>query len=155
MHFPRYERIWLIAGISTLFLFLLLFGIMAVGMGLNPPNHTETIDPKAVAATPPFDNPGLKQIGNNEYELTMTAQIFMFSPSEITVPAGSKVHFQVTTPDVVHGMQIAGTNVNIMAIPGHITRYTHTFHDPGDYLIVCNEYCGTGHHYMIGRFVVQ
>lgn len=155
IHLPRYERIWLIAGISTLVLFLVLFGILAFGMGLHPPNHMETIDPQAVASTPPFDHPGLKQIGEKEYELAIISQIFMYTPNEVTLPAGSKVTFTLTTPDVIHGLFIPGTNVNLMAIPGHITKYTYTFREPGEYVILCHEYCGIGHHIMTGRIYVQ
>jgi len=155
LHIPRYERIWLIAGGVTLILFLVLFAILGLTMGLNPPGHMKTIDPAAVSTTAPFDNPGIREIGPNEYEAAIISQVFMFQPGTITIPRGSKVHFQVTSPDVVHGLEIAGTNVNMMVLPGHITQYTHTFKEPGDYVIVCNEYCGVGHHLMVGRVIVE
>jgi len=155
IHVPRYERIWLMIGIVTLAVFLVLFGVMAVSMGLNPPGHHQTIDPNAVSATAPFDNPGIQEIGLGEYNVSIVARLFMFQPDTIQVPAGSKVHFQVTSPDVVHGLLIAGTNVNMMIVPGHITQFTYTFKKPGDYLIVCNEYCGAGHQFMMGRIRVQ
>ncbi len=155
INIPRYERIWLTLGGASIVIFLVLSGFMAVSMNLNPPNHTKTIDPQAVLTTAPFDTPGLRQIGPNEYELVMVAGIFYFRPDLITIPTGAKIHFKVTTPDVVHGLEIPNTNVNIMAIPGHITEYTYTFKNPGDYLILCNEYCGTGHHLMLSRIVVE
>ena len=155
IHIPRYERIWLIIGGLTLAVFLVLFAVLALSMGLNPPGHHMTIDPQAVLSTAPFDNPGIQQIGFGEYNVSIVARVFMFQPDTIQVPAGSKVHFQVTSPDVVHGLLIAGTNVNMMIVPGHITQFTYTFKKPGDYLIVCNEYCGAGHQFMMGRIRVQ
>jgi len=155
IHFPREERIWLMIGIATLAIFLVLFGIMAFGMGLQPPGHMMQIEPKAVTATPPFDHPGITQIGDNEYEANIVAQVFMFNPGDITLPVGAKVHFKVTTPDVVHGLYITDTNVNMMAVPGHITEFTYTFRKPGEYLVLCHEYCGIGHQLMMGQIHVQ
>ncbi|GAA0355266.1 cytochrome c oxidase subunit II [Bacillus horti] len=154
MHLYKYEKIWLIFGTGVLALFLLIVGIGAFAMGHEPPSDDETIDPQKVRETPPFDNPGLKQIGDQEYELVIVAQAFAFQPSDIEIPKGAKVHFIVTSPDVVHGLAVAQTNVNMMVTPGHINRITHTFKDAGEYLMVCNEYCGTGHQFMGTRIEV-
>lgn len=155
INIPRYEKIWLVLGLISLVIFLSLTGFMAVALDHKPPSSTSTIDPQAVSTTAPFDNPGIRQIGPNEYEAVIVARIFAFQPSEMRIPAGAKVHFKVTTPDVVHGLEIPYTNVNMMVVPGHIAEYTYTFKDTGDYLILCNEYCGTGHHLMVSRIIVE
>lgn len=36
----------------------------------------------------------------------------------------------------------------MMVTPGHVNSMTYTFNEKGSYLILCNEYCGTGHHFM-------
>lgn len=155
INLPRYERIWLTAGGATLVLFLILFAVLAVGMSLNPPGHMTTIDPEQVYHTPPFDKPGVAQVGPNEYVATYVVQIFSYDPPVIDVPAGATVHFQATSPDVVHGLYVPGTNINMMVLPGHITEFTYSFKNPGEYLILCHEYCGVGHHLMVGRINVH
>ena len=50
---------------------------------------------------------------------------------------------------------IAGTNANTMLMPGYISQFTTVFSRPGDYLIVCHEFCGNGHHVMSGRIIVE
>ncbi len=70
------------------------------------------------------------------------------------MPAGSTVTFHVTSADVIHGFEVAGTNVNAMVIPGQMTRMTVEFEEPATYGLVCNEYCGAAHHAMEGRLVV-
>ncbi|MFM1653150.1 cytochrome c oxidase subunit II [Brevibacillus sp. B_LB10_24] len=155
MHLHKYEKIWLLFGGGVLVLFLLILSVNSFAMGMTPPSHMEMIDPTKVDQTPPFDNPGLKQVGDNEYELVMTAFIFGYTPNEIEIPAGAKVTFKVTSKDVVHGFAIPGTNVNMMITPGYISTLTHTFSDPGEYLILCNEYCGIGHQVMATRIVVK
>lgn len=57
----------------------------------------------------------------------------------------SKVKFIATSKDVVHGFEIAKTNINMMLEPGHISEYTTTVNKKGEFLVVCNEYCGMGH----------
>lgn len=155
MDMPRSERIWLMIGAGSLFVFLAILAAMALGWGVHNPGQMKTISPEVVRTTPPFDHPGLYQVGPNEYRAVVVARMFMYQPTTLTVPVGATVHFEVTSPDVVHGFEIPGTNVNLMVVPGHITEYTATFHNKADHIIVCNEYCGSGHQAMLGRLVVK
>jgi cytochrome c oxidase subunit 2 len=153
---PRYERIWLWFGLVTLAIFLLITGIMAFTMDMHPADgQIRTVAPEAVKTTPPFDKPGLYPIGDKEYKAVMVAQAFNFLPTSLTVPAGSTVHFYVTSPDVIHGIAIPETNVNMTIEPGHVTEFTYTFKKPGESPILCNEYCGVGHHVMMAKLIVQ
>ena len=81
--------------------------------------------------------------------------MFTFRPDPVTVPFGAPVTFRVTSPDVIHGFQIVGTNANATIIPGYVSQFTVTFPEPGEYLIVCNEYCGLAHHLMQGTVNVE
>jgi cytochrome c oxidase subunit 2 len=104
-----------------------------------------------------FTDPGVRQVGEDEYVVYVVARQFLFQPGSaepIRVPSDSTVTFRVTSPDVVHGFNIAGTNVNTMVIPGQVAELTVEFDEPGEYGIVCHEYCGAGHHTMEGKLVV-
>lgn len=157
MHIHRLEKYWLAFGMAMLVIFLIIIGIGAFIMGMQPPTsaHYEGIDPEKVYETAPFDNPRIEQVGDNEYDAYIIAYAFGYSPTEMEVPVGAKVNFHITSPDVVHGFQIPGTNVNLMVVPGHINTYTHTFNEAGEYLILCNEYCGAGHEFMATTFTVK
>lgn len=156
MHIHKLEKIWLAIGISMLVIFLVVIGVNAFASGMHlPSGHHEAMDPAKVNETPPFDNPRLEQIGENEYVAYMVAYVFGFSPSKIEVPQGATVHFEITSSDVIHGFEIAGTNVNMMVMPGEVNRYTYTFNEPGEFLILCNEYCGIGHEYMATTITVK
>lgn len=158
MKLHRYEKIWLLFGTGTLLIFLIIVGISAFYMGNQPPSCAVTLDPQKVDETPPFDQPGLKQIGEDEYQLTIVASAFNYDVGTqdkvIKIPKGSTVHFNVTTRDVVHGFQLVGTNVNMMLEPGYVSTYTNTFKKPGKYTLLCNEYCGVGHHLMAATIEV-
>jgi cytochrome c oxidase subunit 2 len=56
---------------------------------------------------------------------------------------------------VIHGFLVVGTNANAMAIPGYVSQFTITFPEAGEYVIACNEYCGTLHHNMVGKLIVK
>ena len=155
MHIHRYERIWMTFGLAMLLVFMATIFVAAFADDINPPTGDTTIDPTKVASTPPFDRPGLHKNADGTYDAYYVAQVFQFAPSKLIVPAGSTVHFFVTSSDVVHGFEIAQTDVNVMAIPGWVNDASHTFKKPGTYLLLCNEYCGIGHQNMYGTIEVK
>ena len=81
--------------------------------------------------------------------------MFFFDPDEIVVPVGKPVTFRITSPDVIHGILVAGTNTNAMVIPGYVTEFTISFPRAGEYLMMCHEYCGILHHEMQGLVIVE
>lgn len=148
MHFHKYEKIWLIFGILSLAVFLSIVGFTAFAHGHEPAGGMDIIDPEKVNETAPFNKPGVRQIDENRYEVVVVAQAFGYDPPEIKVPAGKEIIFTLTSTDVVHSFTIDNTKVNMMAVPGRITHKSYTFDKPGKYLVLCNEYCGSGHHFM-------
>lgn len=150
MHMHKYEKWWLLFGTVSLVIFLIIVGIGAFHQGHQPPSAKLFIDPEKVDQTAPFDKPGLRKVeGKNwDYELVVVAWAFYYNPAQAEIPKGSKVKIVATTKDVIHGFEVAGTNINMMLEPGYISEYVTTFDKTGEFLIVCNEYCGTGHHTM-------
>ena len=148
MHFHKYEKIWLVFGIAALIVFLSVVGVSAFHQGNTPSGGHMTIDPNKVRETAPFDQPGLHEKEDGSYEVAMIAMAFGYDPGDLEVPVGEEILFTVTSEDVTHSFSIVGTNVNMMAIPGQVNHRKHTFTEPGTYLVICNEYCGSGHHFM-------
>jgi cytochrome c oxidase subunit II len=155
VHIHRQERIWMTIGLTMLVVFAAVITTAAVVDGFVPPSHVQSIDPTKVSETPPFDKPGLRRVGNGEYEAYYVARIFSFTPAQIEVPVGSRVTFYVTSADVEHGFSIPETGVNTMVTPGWVSEVSHTFTKPGTYLLVCNEYCGAGHQLMSAKVEVR
>ncbi|WP_153122502.1 cytochrome c oxidase subunit II [Peribacillus tepidiphilus] len=156
MHMHKFEKIWLIFGVGALLVFLTVLGVSAFYMGNQPPSCLATIDPEKVDTTKPFNEPGLKKVEGEEwdYELVFVASAFAYNPGKVEIPKGSKVKIIATTKDVIHGFEVAGTNINMMLEPGFISEKVATFNKPGEYLVLCNEYCGVGHHMMNARIEV-
>ncbi len=74
--------------------------------------------------------------------------LFYYDPGVVEIPKNSTLKIIATTKDVIHGFEVAGTNINMMLEPGYISEYTTTLDQAGEFLIICNEYCGVGHHTM-------
>ena len=158
MHIDPYERTWMIVSVVMLVVFFTAVSVAGFAMGIQLPNPEQRVDPQTVATDPnsPWhtDNLGLRELSPGKYEVYILAQVWRFDPNEITVPAGSTVTFYVTSRDLQHGFKIQDTNVNMMVIPGQVSKLTATFDKPGEYNFICHEYCGTGHAIMFGKVVV-
>jgi cytochrome c oxidase subunit 2 len=155
MKVHHYEKGFLVAGAVMLVVFGMVLVASSVLMGLHLPGKVERVDPAEVRTIPPFDDPGVRQVGDNQYEVAMVALAWAFQPAEIRVPAGAEVTFLATSVDVIHGLHVERTRINMMLIPGQVGRITYTFDEPGEYLMVCHEFCGAGHHIMAGKVIVE
>lgn len=67
---------------------------------------------------------------------------------------GQSYRLHLSALDVQHGFSLQPNNINIQVHPGleHIVTITPT--KAGEYTVVCNEFCGLGHHSMTGRIHV-
>ena len=69
-----------------------------------------------------------------------------------TVPVGKLVEFELTASDVNHGFAIYKNKTQIVAqtqaMPGYVNKLQVRFTEPGDYEVLCLEYCGAAHHAM-------
>ena len=67
---------------------------------------------------------------------------------------GQSYRIHLSSLDLQHGFSLQPTNINIQVHPGleHIITLTPTA--DGTFGIICNEYCGLGHHTMTGKIYV-
>ena len=140
-------------------IFVLLVAVM-VFTGLRwasmPPSRVETIDPRTLHIAGEFveGNLGTSVAPDGRVIVRLVAQQYSFEPPCIVVPAEMPVTFRGTSTDVVHGFIVGTTNANVMLIPGYVATFTTTFRRPGEHLMPCHEYCGTGHEAMWARVQV-
>lgn len=150
----KWERRWLaLSGLMSL-TFVILIAYNLATEGTHIAQRTTKASPEQILAQNIFQQPGVRQTGPGTIQVTTVARAFVFQPADVTVPVDAEVEFILTAADVIHGYQIERTNVNVELIPGEVARLTYTFDDPGTYRITCNEYCGIGHHTMLGTVTV-
>jgi cytochrome c oxidase subunit 2 len=149
------ELAWILPSVAIPIAMLVAIVITAFGMHISVPGIVASIDPATVNETPPFDKPGVIRTAPGRYEVAMVASTWSFRPNEIRVPVGSQVQFTITSVDVIHGMRVQGTNINVMIVPGQVSRATARFDTAGEFLFMCHEYCGVAHHVMAGKVIVE
>ena len=67
---------------------------------------------------------------------------------------GAQYVLHLSSFDVNHGFSLYPLNVNFQVVPGYDYGLRITPTAAGDFRIVCNEFCGIGHHTMVGRVIV-
>lgn len=77
----------------------------------------------------------------------------------IDVPLNKTIAFHVTSGDVTHNFGVYNEKGNLVtqvqAMPGYSHELRHKFTTPGEYHILCLEYCGVPHGIMMGKLVVE
>lgn len=68
---------------------------------------------------------------------------------------GQTYKFHLSAMDYMHGFSLQPQNINIQVHPNYEHVLKITPNQAGTYSIVCNEYCGIGHHTMVGRIYVK
>ena len=88
--------------------------------------------------------------------IEVVASRFAFEPARIEVTEGEHIRLVVTSADGVHGVAIKKFRIE-KTVPRGGTPVTIDFvaTAPGEFPILCSEYCGKGHDDMKGLLVVS
>lgn len=156
------EKIWLaFAFVWCIFLFVAMFAWMGIGEQQTP-IESYRIDPAEfrqlaeafIAENTVGDLNGIPIVVPNERgEVYMAAQSFVWRPV-IQLRKGETARIYLSSYDVQHGLSIQPLNLNFQVLPGYIYVVNLTPTETGEFSLVCNEYCGLGHHAMSGRIIV-
>ncbi len=68
---------------------------------------------------------------------------------------GKTYRLHLTSMDYQHGFSLQPENINVQVLPGYEHVLTVTPNRSGAYAIVCNEFCGIGHHKMVSKLYVK
>ncbi|MDH3379393.1 MAG: cytochrome C oxidase subunit II [Gammaproteobacteria bacterium] len=61
----------------------------------------------------------------------------------------------LSSMDWQHGFSLQPVNINLQIVPGYEMVLTVTPDQAGEFAVVCNEFCGIGHHTMLGKISVM
>lgn len=87
-------------------------------------------------------------------DVYMLGQMWRWFPA-LKLQEGASYTLHLSALDVNHGFSLYPANINIQIIPGYDYGLRITPNKPGEYRVVCNEFCGVGHHQMLGRILVE
>ena len=68
---------------------------------------------------------------------------------------GQTYRLHVSSADLQHGLSLLPMNMNFQILPGYDHVLTITPTSKGNFQIICNEFCGIGHHLMTGKIIVE
>ena len=87
----------------------------------------------------------LSRASDNPKVIEITAKKFEFTPNEITLKKGEPVILRLTSSDRVHGFMSKPLKIDT-DIPDDTTKDVAVTPDTaGDFTVICDHYCGTGH----------
>ena len=86
-------------------------------------------------------------------DVYMLARLWDWWPI-IELKKGETYRFHLSSLDWQHGFSLQPANINIQVVPNYEHVFTLTPNASGEYSVICNEYCGIGHHLMIGKILV-
>ena len=81
----------------------------------------------------------------NPKVIEISAKKFQFTPSEITLKKGEPVILRMTSTDRVHGFMAKPFKIDTDIPPDKTTDVAITPDTAGNFTIICDHYCGTGH----------
>ena len=88
-------------------------------------------------------------------DVYLVARLWQWWPI-LELEKDQEYRLHISSMDWLHGFSLQPVNINLQIHPGYEMVLTVKPNQAGQFGIVCNEYCGIGHHTMVGRIhVVQ
>ncbi|MBI2567203.1 MAG: cytochrome C oxidase subunit II [Candidatus Schekmanbacteria bacterium] len=159
----KQEKLWVtIAFVWCMILFAMMPFWHFKG-GQNPSGMRSRVDPKDFAARAQRfvedykvgDENGIPVVAPPAgSDLYLVARMWAWSPI-LKLKKGATYTLHLSALDVNHGFSLYPININFQVVPGYDYALTVTPNDVGEYKIICNEFCGIGHHLMVGKAIVE
>ncbi len=78
----------------------------------------------------------------------------VISGTELVVPAGRPVRLIMQSRDVIHSFFVPDFRIKQDLMPNRYTTAWFEAPEPGEHVIFCTEFCGSGHSAMLGKVKV-
>ena len=86
-------------------------------------------------------------------DIYMQASLWEWWPV-LELEKGQSYRLHLSSIDWQHGFSLQPENINLQVLPGYDMVLTVTPTSSGEFSVVCNEFCGIGHHTMVGKIYV-
>lgn len=87
-------------------------------------------------------------------DLYVEASMWTWRPV-LKLKKGNSYTLHLSSFDINHGFSLYPMNINFQVVPGYDYGLKVTPNQAGDMRIICNEFCGVGHHIMTGKILVE
>jgi len=106
---------------------------------------------------------GLRTVPAGSVQIQVLAQMFSWifvyandkeSENLLVVPEHTPIKLNIESMDVIHSFYLPAFRVKVDALKHYPTYVWFRTRDPGEYDILCAEYCGLGHSTMLAKLKV-
>jgi len=97
---------------------------------------------------------GLVRAEEPEHVIRITAKKFEYAPHEITLKKGVPVVLEFTSLDRLHGFNCRELRVRADIYPNKVAKVQVIPQQVGTFDFFCDNFCGSGHSEMRGKFIV-
>ncbi len=159
----RIELVWiLVALLWCLFMFgMMIYWHAAGGQNLSNESYRISAERFSAKAQAMIDK---YQVGEEagypivhpppDSEVYLIARLWQWWPIlEFEKDKSYRLH--ISSLDWQHGFSLQPVNLNLQIHPDYEMVVTISPDKAGEYTIMCNEFCGVGHHNMVGKIYVK
>jgi cytochrome c oxidase subunit II len=157
------ERVWIGLAFSWCIVMFLAMPLWHLFGKQNSTGESYSVEPSAFAARVATfveahkvgERNGMPVVeappGGDAY---LQASMWIFYPV-LKFRKGQTYRLHMSSMDLQHGLSLLPLNMNFQILPGYDHVLTLTPTSAGEFPIICNEFCGIGHHSMTGLIVVE
>lgn len=162
----RSERLWLgLALLWAVVLFLTMIVVSAAGEQDTPMEFYRVTEARFQELTDDFvqqyrvgtdSASGIPIVAPPPGDVYLLARRFQWYPI-LELKKGETYRIHLSSTDLQHGFSLPQDvfSLNFQVLPGYLYVVTLTPQEAGEFPVVCNEFCGAGHHTMVGKIVVK
>jgi len=156
------ERVWIAIAFAWCMVLFAMMPLWHLRGGQNPSGIRHRVDPQAYRArTAEFiaqyrvgSDRGMPIVappaGSHVY---LQASMWQWMPI-LKLEKGRQYILHLSSLDLNHGFSLFPLNINFQVVPGYDYGLRVTPNTAGEFEIICNEFCGIGHHLMVGKVIV-
>ena len=159
----RSEKIWVAIAFGWCMVLFAMMPLWHLKGQQNPAGIRYRVDPQRfMARTEEFIK--TYQVGEQDgtpivapppgSDIYLIGQMWRWTPI-LKLRKNATYTLHLSSFDVNHGFSLYPINANFQVVPGYDYGLRVTPTESGDLRIICNEFCGIGHHMMVGRVIVE
>lgn len=156
------EKVWVAIAFAWCMVLFAMMPLWHWKGGQNPSGIRSKVDPTDFQArTQEFSQQ--YQVGTDQgiaivepppgSDVYLLGRMWAWEPI-LRLRANTEYTLHLSSLDLNHGFALYPLNINFQVVPGYDYGLRILAKEAGEYRIICNEYCGAGHHLMLGRVIV-
>ena len=158
----RHEKVWVWIAFAWCMVLFAMMPLWHLRGGQNPSGIRHRVDPADYQARV-LEFVQEYQVGTDNglpvvepppgSDVYLQASQFAWIPV-VRLRQGAEYTLHLSSLDVNHGFGLYPLNINFQVVPGYDYGLRIVPNQTGEFHVMCNEFCGIGHHLMVGKIVV-